>query len=67
MARTFLNDISNQKAMELLCILCFFLSYLMLIGIFNIYKFRYLMKHQEVLLKYQFKAKKTLSENRDIK
>lgn len=66
-ARTFLNDISNQKAMELLCILCFFLSYLMLIGIFNIYKFRYLMKHQEVLLKYQFKAKKTLSENRDIK
>lgn len=50
-ARTFLNDISNQKAMELLCILCFFLSFLTLIGIFNIYKFRYLVKHQEILLR----------------
>lgn len=52
-ARTFLNDISNRKAWEILCILCFFLSYLTLIGIFNIYKYRYLMKHQEILLKYQ--------------
>ncbi len=55
-ARTFLNDISNQKALELLCILCFFLSFLTLIGIFNIHKFRYLVKHQEIFL----------SENRDI-
>lgn len=52
-ARTFLNDISNRNALEILCILCFFLSYLTLIGIFNIYKYRYLMKHQEILLKYQ--------------
>lgn len=52
-ARTFLNDISNRKAWEILCILCFFLSYLTLIGIFNIYKYRYLKNHQEILLKYQ--------------
>lgn len=48
-ARVFLSDIDTRKAMELLCILCFFLSYLTLIGIFNIFKFQYLVKHKEML------------------
>jgi len=47
-ARIFLNDIETRKAMELLSVFCFFLSYLTLIGIFNIFKFQYLVKHTEI-------------------
>lgn len=50
-ARVFLNAMDTRKALELLCIFCFFLSYLTLIGIFNIFKFQYLVKHQEILEK----------------
>lgn len=46
--RTFLSGVGNKRAMEILCILCFFLSYLTLIGIFNIFKFQYLVKHKEI-------------------
>ncbi len=43
-ARTFLKDIGTVKALEIVCILCFLLSYLTLIGIINIFKFQYLKK-----------------------
>lgn len=48
-ARVFLNDMDTRTAMQLLCILCFFMSYLVLLGIFNIVKFQYLTKHKEML------------------
>lgn len=47
MARTFLNGIDTRKALELLCIICFSLSYLTLIGIINIFKFQYLEKQNK--------------------
>lgn len=56
-ARIFLRDMSNQKAIEILCILCFLISYLTSIGVLNIYKFRYLIKHPEILSTYQLKNK----------
>lgn len=46
-ARTFFDGMDTRKAMELLCVLCFFLSYVTLIGIFNIFKFLYLVKYIE--------------------
>lgn len=50
-AKTFLQvqDIDNQQALETVCIICFFISYVCILGIFNLYKYRYLMKHKEIL------------------
>lgn len=52
-ASNLLNGASNQQMIEILYTICFFLSYISLLGVFNLYKFRYLMKHQEILIKYQ--------------
>lgn len=46
-ARTFLKDIGPVKALEIVCVLCFLLSYLTLIGIINIFKFQYLKKQNK--------------------
>lgn len=50
-AKTFLQvqDIDNQQALETVCIICFFISYVCILGIFNLYKYRYLIKHKEIL------------------
>lgn len=47
LARTFLNGMDTGKALKLLCILFFSLSYLTLIGIINIFKFLYLNKQNK--------------------
>lgn len=46
-ARTFLKDIDQRKALELLCVICFFLSFLTSIGITNIFRFQYLEKQNK--------------------
>lgn len=46
-ARVFLSGMDTRNALEFLCVLCFFLSYLTFIGIFNIYKFLYFVKQYE--------------------
>lgn len=47
--RIFLQGMDDKSARELLCILSLFLSYLCLMGIFNISKYKYLMEHKELL------------------
>ena len=48
-AKTFLKDMDERKAMELVCVLLFFLSYIILFAILNLFKFYYLAKHNEKL------------------
>lgn len=43
-ARAFLKDIDQRKALELICFLCFSLSYISLLGIFNIFKYQNIEK-----------------------
>ncbi len=43
-ARAFLKDIDQRKALELICFLCFSLSYISLLGIFNIFKYQHIQK-----------------------
>lgn len=40
-----LNSLDSQKVLELLCVLCFFLSCLLVTGISNIFKFYYLVEY----------------------
>lgn len=47
--KIFLQGMDDRSARELVCILSLFLSYLCLIGIFNIFKYKYLMEHKELL------------------
>lgn len=47
LARTFLKDMDTRKALVLVCILCFSLSYLTLIGIINIFRFQCLEKQNK--------------------
>lgn len=46
-ARTFLKGIGTIKALEIVCVICFLLSYLTLIGIINIFKYQYLKKQNK--------------------
>ena len=48
-AKTFLKRIDNRTAMGILCMLLFFLSYLTLMGICNIFKYQYIVTHPEIL------------------
>ena len=48
-AKTFLKDADNGTAIGIVCMLSFFLSYLSLIGIVNILKYQYIMRHSEIL------------------
>lgn len=48
-ARIFLKGADNGTAMGILCMFLFFLSYLSLIGIVNIFKYQYIAKHPEIL------------------
>ena len=45
-AKVILKDMDQEKGMKLLCVICFFLSYLCVCSIFLIYKFLYLVKHK---------------------
>lgn len=49
MARIFLQDINDKTLLKVICIICFFLSYLTLIGVFNIFKYLYIKRHPEIL------------------
>lgn len=44
-AKVLLKDMDEEEGMKLLCVICFFLSYLTVCGIFFIVKFLYLVKH----------------------
>lgn len=48
-ARIFLRNISNEMALGIMCICCFFLSFIALLGAFNLVKYHYLIKHKELL------------------
>lgn len=58
--KIFLQGMDDRSGRVLLCILSLFLSYLCLIGIFNISKYKYIMEHKELLedLNKDKKAKK---------
>lgn len=47
--RIFLKNIDERSAAKVVCILTLLLSFVFLIGIFNIYKYKYLMEHKELL------------------
>lgn len=46
-ARPFLKGIDQRKGLELVCVICFFLSFLSLIGITNIFRFQYIEKQNK--------------------
>lgn len=60
-SRIFFKNMDERSATKVACILCFFMSYIFLIGIFSILKYKYLMEHKELLegLDADTKAKKT--------
>ena len=47
--RSFLKDVNSGTAEGIICMLLFFVSYLMLIGIGSIFKYQYIVKHPEML------------------
>ena len=47
--RIFLKNMDERSGTKLACILSLLLSFGFLIGIFNIYKYKYLMEHKELL------------------
>lgn len=55
--RSFLKNVDNGTAMGIICMLFFFVSYLSLIGIVNIFKYQYIVKHPEM-----FEAAKSTNE-----
>lgn len=57
-ARTFLKDLDNGTVRRIVCVLCFFISYLLLISIGNILKYMYIVKHPEILNKVKPVVKK---------
>lgn len=48
-SRIFFKNMDERSGTRVACILCFFMSYIFLIGIFNIFKYKYLMEHKELL------------------
>lgn len=48
-ARIFAKDADNGTILVMLFICCMIISYVCLFGIINIYKYRYIMKHKEIL------------------
>ena len=48
-AKIFLKDADNGTAIGIVCMLSFFLSYLSLIGIVNILKYQYIVRHSKIL------------------
>lgn len=48
-ARAFLKDMDQISGAKVLCVLSLFVSFVCLIGIFDIARYRYLIKHKELL------------------
>ncbi|MDE7273777.1 MAG: hypothetical protein K2N95_12075 [Lachnospiraceae bacterium] len=46
-ARIFTRDIDNKAILEMLCVCCFFISYISLLGIFNFVKFYYIIHFEQ--------------------
>ena len=49
LGRTFLKDLDSNLAMKIGCSLCFLISYAFSIGTIYFFKYRYIMKHPEIL------------------
>lgn len=48
-AKTFFKHVDDKTAMGIACMIMFFISYLSFIGLVNIFKYQYIMKHPEIL------------------
>ena len=46
-AKMFAKDIDNNSALEIMCVCCFFISYLSLLGILNFVKFYYIKNFEK--------------------
>ena len=49
LGRIFLKDLNQDSAKEIVCSLCFLISYLCTLGLGSFIKYRYIMKHPEIL------------------
>lgn len=47
--RILFGTVDSKSGEKIVCVLAIFLSYLSLIGVFNIFKYKYLMEHKELL------------------